>query len=62
MYTVVEKMQLNYVKFNQKSICAELYNGLQDAIISGDDASNVGQRIIVPSSFTGGPRQMHKLY
>ncbi|PKB97522.1 hypothetical protein RhiirA5_432985 [Rhizophagus irregularis] len=55
MYTVVEKMQLNYVKFNQKSICAELYNGLQDAMISGDDASNVGQRIIVPSSFTGGP-------
>ncbi|CAG8744181.1 20454_t:CDS:2 [Rhizophagus irregularis] len=47
-------MQLNYVKFNQKSICAELYNGLQDAIISGDDASNVGQRIIVPSSFTDG--------
>ena len=29
---------------------------------SGDSTTNVGQRIILPSSFTGGPRQMHKLY
>ncbi|CAB4483679.1 unnamed protein product [Rhizophagus irregularis] len=29
---------------------------------SGDRTTNVGQRIILPSSFTGGPRQMHKLY
>jgi len=35
---------------------------LQDAMYSGDSTTNVGQRIILPSSFTGGPRQMHKLY
>src|SRR6266498_1465799 len=62
MYTVVEQMRLNYLKFNQKQIRAELYNGLQDAICSGDSTTNVGQQIILPSSFTGGPRQMHKLY
>ena len=28
MYTVVEQMRLNYLKFNQKQIRAELYNGL----------------------------------
>ncbi|GBC41616.1 hypothetical protein PHYBLDRAFT_64601 [Rhizophagus irregularis DAOM 181602=DAOM 197198] len=39
-----------------------VYNGIQDAIISDDRTTNVEQRIILPSSFTGGPRQMHKLY
>ena len=62
MYTVMEQTRLNYLRFNQKQICAELYNGLQDAMYSGDSTTNVGQRIILPSSFTGGPRQMHKLY
>jgi hypothetical protein len=31
-------------------------------MILGDRITNVGQQIILPSSFTGGPRQMHKLY
>ena len=62
MYTVMEQTRLNYLRFNQKQIRAELYNGLQDAMYSGDSTTNVGQRIILPSSFTGGPRQMHKLY
>src|ERR1700722_11224500 len=62
MYTVIEQTRLNYLKYNQKQIRAELYNGLQDAMISGDRTTNVGQQIILPSSFTGGPRQMHKLY
>ena len=29
---------------------------------SGNSTTNVGQRIILLSSFTGGPWQMHKLY
>src|SRR6266540_5404813 len=62
MYAVIEQTRLNYLRHNQKQIRAELYNGLQDAINSGDSLTNVGQRIILLSSFTGGPRQMHKLY
>ena len=42
MYTAVEQMHLNYLRFNQKQIQAELYNGLQDAMISGDRTTNVG--------------------
>src|SRR6266498_5383040 len=46
MYTVIEQARLNYLRFNQKQIRAELYNGLQDAMISGDSTTtNVGQRI-----------------
>src|SRR6266516_2104148 len=59
---IIEQTHLNYLRFNQRQIRAELYNGLQDAMYSGDSTTNVGQRIILPSSFTGGPRQMHKLY
>lgn len=40
---------------------AELYNGLQDAIISGD-ADRAGQKVILPASFTGGPRFMVNHY
>jgi len=46
MYTVMEQTRLNYLRFNQKQIRAELYNGLQDAMYSGDSTTNVGQRII----------------
>ncbi|CAG8778985.1 13049_t:CDS:2, partial [Rhizophagus irregularis] len=62
LHYFVEHTRLNYLRFNQKQMRAELYNGIQDAMISGDRTTNVGQRIILPSSFTGGPRQMHKLY
>ncbi|CAB4416166.1 unnamed protein product [Rhizophagus irregularis] len=62
MYAMIEQTRLNYLRHNQKQIRAELYSGLQDAINSGDNLANVGQRIILPSTFTGGPRQMHKLY
>src|ERR1041384_4646546 len=39
MYTVMEQTCLNYLRFNQKQIRAELYNGLQDAMYSGDSTT-----------------------
>jgi len=59
---VIEQTHLNYLRHNQKQIRAKQYNGLQDAINSRDSLTNIGQRIILPSSFTGRPQQMHKLY
>jgi len=45
----------------QKALHANCYKDLQDAIVDGDgDPSNVGHRIILPSTFTGGPRYMHE--
>ena len=36
---------------------------MQDALNAGDtDASRVGTRFVLPSSFSGGPRQMQQLY
>jgi hypothetical protein len=40
-----------------------LYNGLQDALNAGDILGNdVGQKMILPSSFQGGERAMGQLY
>ena len=62
IYAVIEQTRLNYLRHNQKQIRAKQYNGLQDTINSRDSLTNIGQWIILPSSFTGRPQQMHKLY
>ena len=39
----------------QQHLRAELYNGLRDAVHTGD-ADIAGQKVILPATFTGGPR------
>jgi hypothetical protein len=36
--------------------------GLEDAAANGTDLADVGTRVVLPSSFIGGPRQMWQLY
>jgi hypothetical protein len=64
-YCKVENERLNYLRFNQNKIRADLYQGLADAVHAADgdaDAIVSGKCIIMPSSFTGGPRHMTQLY
>lgn len=57
VYTCIEQNRLNWIRHNQGKLRTELYSGLQDAIERGDTRTEqVGKRIIVPSSFTGGRR------
>lgn len=50
-------------KNNQEKHRSEVYSGLQDAINVGDScAFLVGKKIILPSSFTRGPRYMVQNY
>jgi hypothetical protein len=35
-YAVVKQNRLRYLRLNKKNLCANLYQGLQDAIIVGD--------------------------
>lgn len=50
-------MRLDYIKQNYKKIRIDVYQGVVDALHRSDsDASNVGKRIILPASFTAGPR------
>ena len=47
----------------QPTLRNEYFQGLHDALLKGDfDGHDVGKRTILPASFTGGPRYMHKHY
>ncbi|KAK4386068.1 hypothetical protein Sango_2477400 [Sesamum angolense] len=59
----IEAQKLRWIRFHQIDIRAELYEGLQDCLTAGENnAGNVGRRIILPSSFTGSPRDMYQRY
>ncbi|XP_070196534.1 uncharacterized protein [Littorina saxatilis] len=60
-YSKMETERLMWIRREQKSLRADSYQGLTDALLANDaDPHNVGQRIILPSSFVGGPRYMHQ--
>ncbi|PIM97249.1 DNA helicase PIF1/RRM3 [Handroanthus impetiginosus] len=58
-HAAIEQPRLNDIKTHQIEIRVDLYKGLEDAVIAGDtNASAVGRRVILPSSFTGVPHNM----
>ncbi len=62
-YAAIEQNRLKYLRLNKKKLRVDLYQGLEDAIIAGDSsAATIGQRIILTSSFTVGPRHMVQNY
>jgi hypothetical protein len=62
-YAAIEQNRLKYLRLNQKKLRVDLYQGLQDAIVVGDNnIVAIGQRIILSSSFTGGPCHMVQNY
>ncbi|XP_068994023.1 uncharacterized protein [Neodiprion pinetum] len=54
--------RLNYICRNQQRLRTEEYIHLRDALNQDGnvDPSNIGQRVILPSSFTGSPRYLHE--
>jgi hypothetical protein len=61
-FAQVENNRLKFHRMNQARLRADLYNGLQDAILGGADLTDVGQRVILPSTFIGSPRHMAEQY
>ena len=60
--------RLNWFRFNQSSIRSEVYHGLVDAFTQNDvnpvncvDPQNIGQPVILPSSYIGGSRHVSTL-
>ena len=60
MYAKIETERLGFLRRNQDKLRADNYIHLRDAITSDGDPRNIGQPVILPSSFTGGPRYMHE--
>ena len=62
----VEQNNLNWVRYHQKELRADVYSGLRDAAL-GDRDNNInlaehGTRIILPSTFVGSERYMTQLF
>ena len=55
-----EHSRLEWFRHNQHTIRAHLYSGVVDALREGLDLSCVGRKVILPSSFTSGPRFIQK--
>ena len=56
--------RLNYLRANQKNLRADLYKNVSKAVEKGytNMASSIGKPVILPATFTGGPRHMEQLF
>ncbi|CAH1418620.1 unnamed protein product [Lactuca virosa] len=62
-YTMIESERLFFIRKQQKILRCESYENLRNHQARGStDISDVGQRVILPSSFTGGARYMMQNY
>ena len=58
-YAKIECERPQYIRREQKRLRADNYQDLRDTIVNSDgNTNNVGQRVILPSSYYGGPRFM----
>ncbi|CAN6825137.1 unnamed protein product [Brassica oleracea] len=63
VFTAIEEDRLRWARNNQDVLRAELYSKVLDAVSKGDtDAKIIGQRFILPPSFTGGPQYLVEKY
>ena len=61
MYAKIETERLCFLRREQTKLRAEQYGELRDALLASDgDPRNIGKKVILPSSYTGGPRYMHE--
>jgi Helitron helicase-like domain at N-terminus len=65
IWVSTDQNRLRYVENNQSTLRATLYSGLEDAVACSDDNLNlhdVGHRVILPSTYIGGPRYMNQCF
>ncbi|KAJ9557870.1 hypothetical protein OSB04_012484 [Centaurea solstitialis] len=62
-YIKLETARLEFVERNQLRIRADLYQGVVDCVNAGEvQPCRIGQRVVMPASFIGGPRDMRRRY
>ncbi|GJT46020.1 helicase [Tanacetum coccineum] len=58
-----QEQRLKWTRNNQDTLRVDLYHNVCDAITKGDtNAAGLGQRIVLPKTFVGGPRYMMQNY
>ena len=62
-YVKIENSCLDFIRNNQDTVRADLYQGLVDSYHMGvEDANEVGKRTVLSPTFIGGPRDMRCRY
>lgn len=62
-YARVDQQRVSFLKYNQRKVRAELYQGVVDAVAGGEmDPRRVGRRIVLPAGHLGSPRSFIQLY
>src|SRR6266850_1417228 len=62
IWAIAEQNRLNYHGLNQKKLCVEVYQGLQDAVAADADVdpNELGKHFILPSTFPGSTCNMQQ--
>ena len=58
MYACIDQEHLQFIQTQQPKLCTTLLNRIKDALSTDDDhvdLNQLGQRVILPSSYLGGP-------
>ncbi|KAJ9553041.1 hypothetical protein OSB04_017086 [Centaurea solstitialis] len=62
-YIKLETARLEFVERNQVRIRSDLYQGVVDCVNAGEvQPSRIGQRVVLPATFIGGPRDMRRRF
>jgi len=61
MYSKIEASRLNFFRFNQETIRADLYQNIQNAALTSL-GYKIGKRIVLPATSKGSPRHFNKLF
>ena len=61
-FSRVEHQRLSYCRHHQQGLRVDTYNSAVDGFSQGLSGKAVGKRVILPTSFTGGPRYMNQMW
>lgn len=59
-YAKIESNNLSYIRTNQSALRADCYDRIRESLERG--CQRIGRRVVLPSTFTGSPRQMLQLF
>ena len=64
MWASADQTRLAFLRFNQGHLRATLYSGFADWLAADEqgDAHDIGKRVVLPSSYIGGPRHQQQQY
>ncbi|KAH9072642.1 hypothetical protein Ae201684P_015717 [Aphanomyces euteiches] len=61
-FAKVENQRLGFLRDQTNNLRGDTYRAVHDAVSHDVDVNSIGKRIVLPSSYTGGPRYMRQRY